>query len=36
MRDKHCVHFAGSGRINLAGLTTDIVKFIAAVADVTG
>jgi aromatic-amino-acid transaminase len=36
MRDKHGVYFAGSGRINVAGLTTaNIDKFIAAVADVT-
>jgi aromatic-amino-acid transaminase len=37
MRDKHGIYFAGSGRINIAGLTTgNIDKFIAAVADVTG
>lgn len=37
MRDKHGVYFAGSGRINVAGLTAgNIDKFIAAVADVTG
>ena len=37
MRDKHGVYFAGSGRINVAGLTMgNIDKFIAAVADVTG
>lgn len=37
MREKHGVYFAGSGRINVAGLTTaNIDKFIAAVADVTG
>jgi aromatic-amino-acid transaminase len=37
MRAKHGVYFAGSGRINVAGLTTaNIDKFIAAVADVTG
>jgi aromatic-amino-acid transaminase len=36
MREKHGVYFAGSGRINVAGLTTDnIDRFIAAVADVT-
>jgi len=36
MRDKHGVYFAGSGRINVAGLTIgNIDKFIAAVADVT-
>jgi aromatic-amino-acid transaminase len=37
MRSKHGIYFAGSGRINVAGLTTaNIDKFIAAVADVTG
>ena len=37
MRDKHGVYFAGSGRINVAGLTSgNIEQFIAAVADVTG
>jgi len=37
MREKHGCYFAGSGRINVAGLTTaNIDKFIAAVADVTG
>lgn len=36
MRDKHGIYFAGSGRINVAGLTTaNIDQFIAAVADVT-
>ena len=36
MRDKHGIYFAGSGRINVAGLTQgNIDKFIAAVADVT-
>lgn len=36
MREKHGVYFAGSGRINVAGLTTaNIDRFIAAVADVT-
>jgi aromatic-amino-acid transaminase len=36
MREKHGIYFAGSGRINVAGLTTaNIDKFIAAVADVT-
>ena len=36
MRDKHGIYFAGSGRINVAGLTTaNIDKFISAVADVT-
>lgn len=37
MRDKHGIYFAGSGRINVAGLTEgNIDQFIAAVADVTG
>ena len=37
MRDRHGIYFAGSGRINVAGLTTgNIDKFIAAVADGTG
>jgi aromatic-amino-acid transaminase len=37
MRDRHGIYFAGSGRINVAGLTTaNIDQFIAAVADVTG
>jgi aromatic-amino-acid transaminase len=37
MRDKHGIYFAGSGRINIAGLTSgNIDQFIAAVADVTG
>jgi aromatic-amino-acid transaminase len=37
MREKHGIYFAGSGRINVAGLTLgNIDKFIAAVADVTG
>ena len=37
MRAKHGIYFAGSGRINVAGLTTgNIEQFIAAVADVTG
>jgi len=36
MRAKHGIYFAGSGRINVAGLTTgNIDQFIAAVADVT-
>jgi aromatic-amino-acid transaminase len=36
MRAKHGIYFAGSGRINVAGLTMDnIDQFIAAVADVT-
>jgi aromatic-amino-acid transaminase len=35
MREKHGVYMAGSGRINVAGLTMgNIDKFIAAVADV--
>ncbi len=37
MREKHGIYFAGSGRINIAGLTIgNIDQFIAAVADVTG
>ncbi|HEY0958218.1 MAG TPA: amino acid aminotransferase [Novosphingobium sp.] len=37
MREKHGVYMAGSGRINVAGLTAgNIDKFIAATADVTG
>lgn len=36
MRSKHGIYFAGSGRINVAGLTMgNIDQFIAAVADVT-
>ena len=36
MRDRHGIYFAGSGRINVAGLTEgNIERFIAAVADVT-
>ncbi|HKT85426.1 MAG TPA: amino acid aminotransferase [Novosphingobium sp.] len=36
MREKHGIYFAGSGRINVAGLTMgNIGQFIAAVADVT-
>ncbi len=37
MREKHGIYFAGSGRINVAGLTMgNIDKFLGAVADVTG
>ena len=37
MRARHGIYFAGSGRINVAGLTmANIDQFIAAVADVTG
>ncbi len=37
MRKDHGVYFAGSGRINVAGLTmANIDQFIAAVAEVTG
>ncbi|MEO6717788.1 MAG: aromatic amino acid transaminase [Novosphingobium sp.] len=37
MRARHGIYFAGSGRINIAGLTMgNIEQFIAAVADVTG
>jgi aromatic-amino-acid transaminase len=36
MREKHGVYMAGSGRINVAGLTMrNIDRFIAALADVT-
>lgn len=36
LRDDHAVYMAGSGRINVAGLTAgNIDKFIAALADVT-
>lgn len=36
MREDHAVYMAGSGRINIAGLTMgNIDKFIAALADVT-
>lgn len=36
MRERHGVYMAGSGRINVAGLTMgNIDKFVAAVADVT-
>ncbi|WP_299196619.1 aromatic amino acid transaminase [uncultured Erythrobacter sp.] len=37
LREEHAIYMAGSGRINVAGLTMDnIDKFIAALADVTG
>jgi aromatic-amino-acid transaminase len=37
MRARHGIYFAGSGRINIAGLTSgNIDQFLAAVADVTG
>ncbi|MEO1729459.1 MAG: aromatic amino acid transaminase [Pseudomonadota bacterium] len=37
LRDEHGIYMAGSGRINIAGLTMDnIDKFIGALADVTG
>ena len=37
LREDHGIYMAGSGRINVAGLTMDnIDKFIGAVADVTG
>ena len=37
LRDDHAVYMAGSGRINIAGLTSaNIQKFIDALADVTG
>lgn len=36
LREEHGIYMAGSGRINVAGLTMDnIDKFIAAIADVT-
>ena len=36
MREKHGIYFAGSGRINVAGLTMgNIDRFLEAVADVT-
>lgn len=37
LREDHAIYMAGSGRINVAGLTMgNIEKFIAAIADVTG
>ena len=37
LREKHGIYMAGSGRINIAGLTMDnIDKFIGAIAEVTG
>lgn len=37
LREEHGIYMAGSGRINIAGLTMgNIDKFIAAIADVTG
>ncbi|MEM1053620.1 MAG: aromatic amino acid transaminase [Pseudomonadota bacterium] len=37
LREEHGIYMAGSGRINIAGLTMDnIDKFIGAVAEVTG
>ncbi|MEO1047745.1 MAG: aromatic amino acid transaminase, partial [Pseudomonadota bacterium] len=37
LRDEHGIYMAGSGRINVAGLTMDnIEKFISAIAEVTG
>ena len=37
LREDHGIYMAGSGRINVAGLTMDnIDKFIGAIADVTG
>jgi aromatic-amino-acid transaminase len=37
MRTRHGIYMAGSGRVNIAGLTTaNIPTFIAALADVTG
>ena len=37
LRDDHAVYMAGSGRINIAGLTKgNIDRFIEALADVAG
>ena len=37
LREDHAIYMAGSGRINVAGLTMgNIERFIAAIADVTG
>ena len=37
LREEHGIYMAGSGRINVAGLTMDnIDKFIGAIAEVTG
>ncbi|MDC8754455.1 aromatic amino acid transaminase [Erythrobacter sp. sf7] len=37
LRDEHAIYMAGSGRINIAGLTSaNLPKFIAALAAVTG
>jgi aromatic-amino-acid transaminase len=37
LREQHGVYMAGSGRINIAGLTSgNIDKFIAALVDVAG
>jgi aromatic-amino-acid transaminase len=37
LREKHGIYMAGSGRINIAGLTeANIGQFIDAIADVTG
>ena len=37
LREDHAIYMAGSGRINVAGLTEgNTPKFIAALADVTG
>lgn len=37
LREEHGIYMAGSGRINVAGLTMDnIDKFVGAIADVTG
>ena len=37
LREEHGIYMAGSGRINIAGLTMDnIDKFIGAIAEVTG
>ncbi|MEO0698989.1 MAG: aminotransferase class I/II-fold pyridoxal phosphate-dependent enzyme, partial [Pseudomonadota bacterium] len=37
LREEHGIYMAGSGRINVAGLTMDnIDKFLTAIAEVTG
>jgi len=36
-REEHAIYMAGSGRINIAGLTSgNIAKFVDALAAVTG
>jgi aromatic-amino-acid transaminase len=37
LREEHGIYMAGSGRINIAGLTTgNIDKFLAALGEVAG